>query len=157
MISSVKRKIYDSKKVPLEGEIRKRKSNGLCGYLSLDQTDDDERAEKRREANATWIKDNPNVIIGKYSAIDHIKYDIGQITTSEACYNHMHICPLKNTTHRQHQLLSTLEIIVDCILTNCSVYVCAHGQLSYKVQRNLTFLAHFLTPVTTPPGMQQKF
>ena len=120
-------KIYDSKTVPIEGQIRERKSNGLCGYLSLDQTDDEERAIKRREAIATWIKDNPHAMIGKYSVIDHIKYDIGQSTTSEAYYNHhMGICPFKNTAHREHQWLSPLEIIVDCILTKCSVYVCVH-------------------------------
>ena len=120
-------KIYGSKTVLLEGEIRKRKSNGLCGYLSLDQTDDEERAKKRREMIAAWIKDNPNATIGKHSVIDHIKYDIGQSTTSEAYYNHhMGISPFKNTAHREHQWLSPLEIIVDCTLTNCSVCVCVH-------------------------------
>ena len=99
----------------------------MCGYLWLDQTDDEEKAIKRREAIATWIKDNPNAMIGKYSVIDHIKYDIGQSTTSEAYYNHhMGICPFKNTAHREHQWLSPLKIIVDCILTKCSVYVCVH-------------------------------
>jgi hypothetical protein len=120
-------KIYGSRSFLLEGEIRKRKSNGLCGYLSLDQSDDEERAKKRQETIATWIKDNPNATIGKHSVIDHIKYDIGQSTTSEAYYNHhMGICPFKNTAHREHQWLSPLEIIVDCILTNCSVCVCVH-------------------------------
>jgi len=116
--------ICSSNEAPLEGTINARKGDGLCGYYTLQESNDKDQAILRRNMIARWILDHPDYVIGRKTVFQHINYDQAG-TTSQAYYDHhMGVKPFSNTAHREFQWITPLELVVDCIMTGRSVVVC---------------------------------
>ena len=102
---------------PIEAQISRRPSDGLCGYYCLANSNSLRVAKLRQKKIATWIREHPEFVIGSASVLQHIKNDVGESVTSESYYNHhMGIKPFPLTGHRENQWIGPLKLIVDCLI-----------------------------------------
>ena len=65
--------ICSSNEAPLEGTINARKGDGLCGYYTLQESNDKDQAILRRNMIARWILDHPDYVIGRKWPFENVK------------------------------------------------------------------------------------
>ena len=118
--------ICSSDEIPLEGKVIERNGDGLCGYYSLQESNHKQQAISRRNAIAQWILDNPNHVIGKKTVLQHINLDRAGTTSKAYFEHHMGTKPFSNTSHREYQWITPLELVADCIMTGRGIVVCVH-------------------------------